>query len=119
MAPHSCLEANLLANTICSKDDETLNAIHWTHWGHCLEIIRQELHCRPSMHLNSMVWQEGQEVFYPDFHTQKRCVRWDDLEEMLSRRIIPFEVSRACCSPSEDGVDASACRTCCMQQSTT
>ncbi|KAK4611990.1 hypothetical protein CLAFUW4_12669 [Fulvia fulva] len=73
------------------KDDETLNAIHWTHWGHCLEIIRQELHCRPSMHLNSMVWQEGQEVFYPDFHTQKRCVRWDDLEEMLSRRIIPFE----------------------------
>ncbi|KAH9839679.1 hypothetical protein Tdes44962_MAKER08022 [Teratosphaeria destructans] len=73
------------------KDGETLNAIHWTHWSHCLEIVRQELSCRPSMHLISMVWQEGEDVFFPDFHTQKKCVRWDDFQEMTSRRMIPHK----------------------------
>ena len=78
-----------------NSKDETLNAIHWTHWSHCLEILRQELTCRPSMHLNSMVWQEGQGDPFPDFHIVQRCVRWEEFDEMTARKMIPDEVRSA------------------------
>ncbi|KAK4613846.1 hypothetical protein CLAFUW4_09106 [Fulvia fulva] len=72
--------------TTCDPDGN-VNTIHWIYWGHCLEILRQELVCRPSVHFYSMVWQEGQLMPFPDFHVQQTCVRWKDFTDMTTQRM--------------------------------
>ena len=78
---------------LAGSNPELLNAIHWTHWTHCLEIIRQELVCMPSMQLSRMVWQEGKSVPSPEFRTNRMCMRWDDFDAMATQREVPKEVS--------------------------
>ncbi|PPJ52378.1 hypothetical protein CBER1_10914 [Cercospora berteroae] len=71
-----------------------LNAIHWDHFTHCLDILRQELTCLPSMQATRMVWQEGQSTPFPEFRTHRMCMRWDDFEEWTAAKEIPREAVR-------------------------
>lgn len=75
------------------SQEELLNPIHWSHWTHCLETIRQELLCMPSMQLSRMVWQEGNGAPSPEFRTNRMCMRWQDFDAMATERCVPAEVS--------------------------
>ncbi|EMF13821.1 uncharacterized protein SEPMUDRAFT_20227, partial [Sphaerulina musiva SO2202] len=68
---------------------ELLNPIHWIHWTHCLEMIRQELICMPSMHLSRMVWQQAHREPTPEFRTHRMCMRWEDYHSMAKEREMP------------------------------
>lgn len=79
-------------NSVRSKP-ELLNPIHWIHWTHCLEMIRQELICTPSMHLSRMVWQQAHREPTPEFRTHRMCMRWEDYHSMAKEREMPKAVS--------------------------
>lgn len=90
--PPSLKQVLVLMNSVRSKP-ELLNPIHWIHWTHCLEMIRQELICMPSMHLSRMVWQQAHREPTPEFRTHRMCMRWEDYHSMAKEREMPKAVS--------------------------
>lgn len=49
--------------------------------------------CMPSMHLGRMVWQQGQSQAFPEFRTNRMCMRWEDFDDMVTSIQLPEEVS--------------------------
>lgn len=47
----------------------------------------------PSMHLGRMVWQQGQSQAFPEFRTNRMCMRWEDFDDMVTSIQLPEEVS--------------------------
>ncbi|SMQ47666.1 unnamed protein product [Zymoseptoria tritici ST99CH_3D1] len=55
------------------------NPLYWSHFYHCLDMIRQELMCTASLDLSPLVWSQHQKMPYPYFTIDRQCRRWDDI----------------------------------------
>ncbi|KAL9533758.1 UstYa family oxidase [Sphaerulina musiva] len=52
---------------------------YWTHFYHCLDMIRQEIMCTASLDLNPLVWVDSQNKPFPNFAIDRVCRRWEDV----------------------------------------
>ncbi|KAF2214231.1 hypothetical protein CERZMDRAFT_95509 [Cercospora zeae-maydis SCOH1-5] len=58
---------------------------YWTHYYHCLDIVRQEIMCSASLDLAPMYWTDYMASATIEWSIDRKCRRWDDIFDFLEK----------------------------------
>ncbi|GIZ49329.1 hypothetical protein CKM354_001236100 [Cercospora kikuchii] len=56
---------------------------YWTHYYHCLDMVRQEIMCSASLDLAPMYWTDYMPFATIEFSIDRKCRRWDDIMDFV------------------------------------
>jgi hypothetical protein len=78
--------------------------VFWLSAAHCLDILRQQLMCKPDLGFLGQVWHnQSFPSAFVDFNTQHKCRNYESLRQWAEARQLPQDVPGDFLQPPEKG----------------